>query len=116
MGTATAYADSHPTTPQQTHTPTREHSSDDRDCEENGSDEQGCKEHGSDEHGCKEHGSDEHGSDEHGCDNDEKTGGKPELAHTGADHTREAVMGGAAAALIAAGAGTMLIARRRSNP
>ncbi|MQY40310.1 hypothetical protein SRB17_83430 [Streptomyces sp. RB17] len=114
-GAVTAYADSYPSTPHQTHTPNREHGSDEDGCKEHGSEE-----HGSDEDGCKEHGSEEHGSDEdgckeHGCDNDEKRPDKPELAHTGADHTKEAVLGGAAAALIAAGAGTVLIARRRSN-
>lgn len=90
-GAATAYADSHPTTPQQRHAPSGGY----------GSEEQSCE-----EHGCEE---------QH-CDKDEKCPDKPALARTGSDHTKEVVLGGAAAALVAAGAGAMLIGRRRSTP
>ncbi|MGW5463792.1 LAETG motif-containing sortase-dependent surface protein [Streptomyces sp. NPDC003996] len=72
--------------------------------------------HGHDEHGHDEHGHDEHGHDEHGHDIGQGGPEKPHLAHTGADnHTQEMVLGGVAAALIAAGAGTIVVARRRSN-
>lgn len=89
VGAATAHAAGQPTTPQSAHAPNHADGSD-------------------------EHGSDEDRSDEHGCDNS-CDNGKPELAHTGDDHTQEVILGSAAAALIAAGAGTMLIARRRNS-
>ncbi len=109
-GATTAYADGHPHNPQPTHAPHHEHGSD-----KHGSDEHGSDEHSSDENGSDENGSDENGCPEHRCDNDEQRPDKPRLADTGADHTQEVILGSAAAALIAAGAGTMLIARRRSN-
>ncbi|MFE5488004.1 hypothetical protein [Streptomyces sp. NPDC056527] len=39
--------------------------------------------------------------------------GKPHLADTGADNTRELVLGGAAAVLVTAGVGAAWVARRR---
>ncbi|MFD7322516.1 hypothetical protein ACFV9D_15725 [Streptomyces sp. NPDC059875] len=53
-----------------------------------------------------------HGDSDH--DNGHKPG-KPHLADTGADNTKEIVLGGTAAALVAAGVGAAWVARRRQN-
>lgn len=95
-GATVAHADSHLAAPQQRHT---------------SSDVYGSEENDSDEHACEPHG-----CEEPSCGNDANCPDKPQLAHTGPDHTREVVLGTTAAVLIAAGAGTMFIVRRRSIP
>ncbi|MGX1669799.1 LPXTG cell wall anchor domain-containing protein [Streptomyces sp. NPDC055400] len=60
---------------------------------------------------------DEHKGDWDGGHGDGRNGGHrpPHLANTGDDSTKNVVLGSVAAGLIAAGAGTLLVVRRRHN-
>ncbi|MFF2503995.1 LPXTG cell wall anchor domain-containing protein [Streptomyces sp. NPDC058067] len=81
-------------------------------------------EHGDDSGGSHENGSGgEHGDDsgsshENGSGGDQDKGhekGSGHLAHTGADNKQELILGGVAAGLVALGAGSLLVVRRRNN-